>query len=235
MNFRGWKKTSLIEYPGRISTVLFTGSCNFRCPFCYNRDLVLSPEKLPLIKGSEVLEYLAENRNLYHAVVFTGGEPTINKDLPEFLGKVKKLGYLVGIETNGTNPQMLEKLIKNRVLDFVGMDIKAPLTWDKYKTAAGIKSRRLFENVKKSVRILLKSGIDYEFRTTVVPGIHEEKDIVAIAGQLKGAKRYVLQQFLPKNTIDEKFCGLTPFPDKTLVNLRKRIKGNFGICEIRNI
>ncbi len=235
MKFSGWQKTSLIEYPGKISTVLFTGSCNFRCPFCYNVDLVLNPEKLPPIDESTVLEYLEQNRGLYHAVVVTGGEPTMHKELPKFLGKVKKLDFLVGLETNGTNPMMIERLIKNRLVDFVSMDIKAPLAWEKYKKAAGISDKGLFESVKKSVKILLGSNVDYEFRTTVVPKIHTEKDIVDISRQIKGAKHYVLQQFLPKNTIDEKFSKATPFRVEKLVNLRLKIKKNVAACEIRNV
>jgi len=235
MKFKGWQKTSLIEYPGKISTVVFTGSCNFRCPFCYNVDLVLNPEKLPPIDESTVLEYLEQNRGLYHAVVVTGGEPTMHKELPKFLGKVKKLDFLVGLETNGTNPMMIERLIKNRLVDFVSMDIKAPLAWEKYKKAAGISDKRLFESVKKSVKILLGSNVDYEFRTTVVPKIHTEKDIVDISRQLKGAKHYVLQQFLPKNTIDEKFSKATPFRVEKLLNLRLKIKKNVAACEIRNV
>jgi len=235
MKFKGWQKTSLIEYPGKISTVVFTGSCNFRCPFCYNVDLVLNPEKLPPIDESTVLEYLEQNRGLYHAVVVTGGEPTMHKELPKFLLKVKKLDFLVGLETNGTNPLMIERLIKNRLVDFVSLDIKAPLAWEKYKKAAGISDKRLFESVKKSVKILLGSNVDYEFRTTVVPKIHTEKDIVDISRQLKGAKHYVLQQFLPKNTIDEKFSKATPFRVEKLLNLRLKIKKNVAACEIRNV
>lgn len=235
MKFSGWQKTSLIEYPGKISTVVFTGSCNFRCPFCYNVDLVLNPEKLPPIDESTVLEYLEQNRGLYHAVVVTGGEPTMHKELPKFLGKVKKLDFLVGLETNGTNPMMIERLIKNRLVDFVSLDIKAPLAWEKYKKAAGISDKRLFESVKKSVKILLGSNVDYEFRTTVVPKIHTEKDIVDISRQIKGAKHYVLQQFLPKNTIDEKFSKATPFRVEKLLNLRLKIKKNVAACEIRNV
>ncbi|MBN2330573.1 MAG: anaerobic ribonucleoside-triphosphate reductase activating protein [Candidatus Aenigmarchaeota archaeon] len=235
MIFRGWQKTSLIEYPGRISTVLFVGSCNFRCPFCYNRDLVLSPEKMRAIDEREVLGYMRENKRLYQAVIVTGGEPTIDKELPSFLLKVKRLGLLAGIETNGTNPAMLERLIKDKVVDFVGMDIKAPLSWDEYRKAAGISEKALLESVKKSVSLLLGSGIDYEFRTTYVRGIHDEGSIKRIAEQLRGARRYVLQKFLPKNTIDGSL-SLTPnYGSGQLLRLRKSIKGNFVECEVRNV
>ena len=238
MQFRGWRKTSLIEYPGRISSVLFTGTCNFRCPFCYNKDLVLNPGKLPAMSEAEVLAYLKNNVTLYHAVAITGGEPTIHKGLPAFLAKVKRLDLLVGLETNGTNPVMLKRLIKDKLVDFVSVDIKAPLVLEKYRKAAGIKDKRLFEKVKKSVSLLLGpagSGIDYEFRTTVVPGIHEEQDIVEISRQIKGAKRYVLQQFLPQSTIDDKTGKSVPYTAKFLTDLRKKVKANVDECEVRNL
>lgn len=235
MIFRGWQKTSLIEYPGKISTVLFTGSCNFRCPFCYNRDLVLNPDKMKAIEEKDVIGYLEENRRLYQAVIVTGGEPTMDRQLPAFLKSVKKLGLLAGIETNGTNPTMLEKLIKEKSIDFVGMDIKAPLSWDSYRKAAGISEKSLFHNVRKSVKILLGSQIDYEFRTTVVSGIHDEKSIEKIAEQIKGARMYVLQKFIPKNTIDGSLIELPPFKTEKMLELRKIVKGNFGACEVRNV
>lgn len=235
MHFKGWEKTSLIEYPGKISTVLFTGGCNFRCPFCYNRNLVLSPGELPNISEEEVLEYLRENRRLYQAVIVTGGEPTLSQELPGFFSKVKKLGMLAGLETNGTNPRMLETLLKSGAVDFVGLDVKAPLTFEKYRNVAAITDRKLFENVKKSLGILMKSGKDYELRTTVIPGFHKEKDIISIARGLKGAKKYVLQKFIPRNTLDEKFEKARPYSSNEMLELKKKIEKNFEVCEVRNV
>ncbi len=235
MIFRGWQKTSLIEYPGKISTVLFTGSCNFRCPFCYNRELVLHPEKLQSIGEPGVISYLNENRHLYHAVMVTGGEPTLHKGLPMFLAKVKRLGMLAGLETNGTNPEMLRELIKEKLVDFVAMDIKAPLAWDKYRLAAGISDRGMLQKVKRSVKMLLGSGLEYEFRTTVVPGMHTEDDIAGICDEIKGARRYVLQQFLPKNTLDERMSGLAPLGSRELQAMRKLAKKSVDACEVRNV
>jgi pyruvate formate lyase activating enzyme len=236
MEFRGWQKTSLLEYPGKVSTVLFTGGCNFRCPFCYNRDIVLRPETLEKITESEVLGFLKQRQKLYQAVIVTGGEPTMHGDLPAFYKKVKKLGLLAGLETNGTNPEMLKKLLDEKLLDFIGMDIKAPLEWEKYGRAAGIKDRHLFDNVLKSVKVLKESGIDYEFRTTVVPGMHTEEDIIEIAGQLKGAKMYALQKFKPEDTtIDPRFAKLAPYPDSFLTDLCSKIRKSFRSCEVRNV
>lgn len=236
MEFRGWQKTSLVEYPGKVSTVLFTGGCNFRCPFCYNGNLVLKPETLQKITETEVIDFLKQRQKLYQAVIVTGGEPTMFKDLPEFYKKVKKLGLLTGLETNGANPKMLELLLKDKLVDYIGMDIKTSLKWEKYKKATSTENKALFENVLKSVDIIKNSSIEYEFRTTVVPGIHSKEDVLEIAGQLKGTKKYVLQKFTPKDTtLDPKFATLPSYPDKFLLDIRDKIRKNFGKCEVRNI
>ena len=236
MHFRGWQKTSLIEYPGKISTVLFTGKCNFRCPFCYNRDVVLESNRTYDIDEKEVLDYLKERKKLYQAVIVTGGEPTMHKGLPDFYRKIRALGFLTGLETNGTSPEMLKELLDNKLVDYVAMDIKAPLVWEKYSKATRTKDKRLFGNVLKSVRLLMASGVRYEFRTTVVPRLHSEEDILELAGQLGGAKTFALQQFTPKDTtLDPKFAKAKPYPDAVLKNLREKISGNFETCELRNV
>ncbi len=235
MIFRGWMKTSLIEYPGKVATVLFAGNCNFRCPFCYNRDLVMNPGRLGPIAEDEVLGYLEENRHLYRAAVVTGGEPTMDPGLTAFLSAVKRLGLLTGLETNGTNPGLLELLFKDGLLDFVAMDIKAPLDWDRYSRAAGIKDKRLFESVRKSVEFLLSSGKDYEFRTTVVPGLHKEADILDLASEIRGAKRYALQAFIPGDAhINPAYGKVDRTTAAELERLGKQIAGFFGAFEIRN-
>ena len=235
MIFKGWQKTSLIEYPGKISTVLFTGGCNFRCPFCYNRDLVLNPGKLPDIPEKDVMDFLNEKRNLYQAVMVTGGEPTMQKDLPDFFAKVKGLGLLAGLETNGTNPGALKEILDKRILDFIAMDVKAPLFWEKYSRAAGLKDNKLFENVKNSVKIITGSEIDYEFRTTIVPGLHKEKDISDIALQLKGARKLVLQQFIPNNTLDGDLAKVEPYPAEALFRMKELAGKYVKHVEIRNV
>ncbi len=235
MIFRGWQKTSLMEYPGKVSTVLFTGGCNFRCPFCYNRDVVLSPEKFPKITEKEVLDFLKARKGLYQGVIVTGGEPTMHEDLPDFFWKIRELGISPALETNGTSYGMLKKLLKEGLVDFVAMDIKAPLVWEKYRIATGTENMELFNNVLKSVKLLMESGIDYEFRTTVVPVIHQTKDILDIAQSINGAKKYVLQQFAPKgSTIDPRFAEAPPYPDSFITNIGNVIRKKFSVFEIRN-
>ncbi len=201
MVFRGWQKTSLNEWPGKVCSIVFIQGCNFRCPFCYNYDLVLNPEKLPLIKEKEILDYCKKNKDLLDGVMITGGEPLINKkkDLIKFIKKVKKLGLKVGIETNGTNPKMIKYLIVNNLVDYLAMDIKAPLTQRKYAQLTGVKVD--LKKIKKSIKIIIDSNIDSEFRTTVVPGLLNEDDILKIVQEIKGGKKYYLQQFQKGETL----------------------------------
>lgn len=235
MKFKGLQKTSLIEYPGKIVSVAFTAGCNFRCPFCQNPELVLNPDSLPSVSSKEVVSHLISKKKWLDGLSITGGEAMIHKDLPSFVSEVKREGFLVEIETNGTNPQMLRDLIADKLIDYVALDIKVPLAWEKYKSAAGINDEDLFKKVKESVEVLLelKSDIDYEFRTTVVPGLIVEEDISAIARQIKGAKRYVLQQFLPRITLDKQYERLKPYPKKVLEKMRKRAESYVDICQIR--
>jgi len=236
MEFKGFQKTSLIEYPGKIVSVVFTAGCNFRCPFCQNPELVLNPNNsLPSVSSKEVVSHLISKKKWLDGLSITGGEPMIHQALPDFIGKVKEEGFLVAIETNGTNPQMLKDLIAGKLIDYVALDIKAPLVWEKYKRAAGINDDDLFRKVKKSVEVLLElsSDIDYELRTTVVPGLIGEEDILTIARQIKGAKRYVLQQFLPRITLDKQYERLKPYSKEVLEKMRKRAEGYVEICQVR--
>jgi len=235
MEFNGFQKTSLIEYPGKIVSVVFTAGCNFRCPFCQNPELVLNPDSLPSVSSREVVSHLISKKKWLDGLSITGGEPMIHQSLSDFIGKVKEEGFLVEIETNGTNPQMLRDLIADRLIDYVALDIKAPLVWEKYKKTAGINDEDLFRKVKESVGVLLglKSDIDYELRTTVVPGLIGEKDILAIARQIKGAKRYVLQQFLPRITLDKQYERLKPYSKEVLEKMRKRAESYVDICQVR--
>ena len=176
----GFQKQSFIDYPKKISSIIFTIGCNFRCPYCHNSNLLYA-EKIKNISELKILSYLQNNKKYIDGVVITGGEPTLHGDLPEFIAKVKSFGYSVKLDTNGTNPEMLRKLIKEGLLDFIAMDIKAPLEFQKYnKATGGMLTEKLFENVKKSIHIIINSGVDYEFRTTLVPTILAKKDVVKI-------------------------------------------------------
>ena len=222
MIFRGWQKTSLIEYPGKVVSVLWVGGCNFRCPWCYNKDLVSNPEKLPSITEDEILDFLKTRIGLLDGIIITGGEPTLKGGLYDFVKKVKTTGFLIGLETNGSRPELLKKLIKEKLIDFVAMDIKAPLDENKYKEVCGVKVD--LNKIKKSIKIIKDSGVDYEFRTTVIPDL-TKNDIIKIAKYLSGVKKYALQQFVPKDTIlKEEYRKLKPHPDEELKMMQKEAK-----------
>jgi len=235
MEFKGFEKLSLIEYPGKIVAVVFTGGCNFRCPFCQNPDLVLNSKNLSSISEEEVVNYLVSKRKYLDGLAITGGEPTIYKDLPNFLAKVKRENFLIELETNGSEPLMMKELIDNHLIDYVALDIKSPLIWEKYKEAAGIDSKELFERVKESLKLLLKFRVEYELRTTLVPGLLTEEDIIKIAEQIKGAKRYVLQQFIPERTLQKDYENIKPYSSEELKRIKERVKNFLGVCEVRGM
>lgn len=238
MTFKGWQKTSLIEYPGKIATVVFTGGCNFRCPFCYNADLVERPQELADLPAETVIQYLRENRSLYQALVVSGGEPTMNTQIPEFLVEVKKLGLSVGLETNGTNSNMIARLLEKGLLDYIAVDVKAPLDWEAYSRAAGLKEENegLLEEVLRTLRLLRNCGeVEVELRCTVVPQIHTSDDILRLAGQLPGHQRFVLQQFIPEKALDEQLRREAPFSADVLRKIHLEIGESFSRCELRGI
>jgi pyruvate formate lyase activating enzyme len=231
MEIGGLQKLTLIDYPGRIAATVFLCGCDFRCPWCYSSELVL-PEKIkkqPKILEKEFFKFLKERKKLLEGLVLCGGEPTINKKLPSFIKKIRKLGYLVKLDTNGSNPKMLKKLIKDKLIDYVAMDIKLPK--ERYPEIFG--KRVKVKDIEESIKILKEGKVDYEFRTTVVPTIHTKEDILKIAKWIRGAKRYYLQNFRPEKTIDPKFEKIKPYPQEYLLEIQKVISPFFEICQIR--
>jgi pyruvate formate lyase activating enzyme len=227
----GLQKTTLIDYPGRLAATVFLIGCNFRCPFCYSAELVL-PDKIknqPRLSQKDFFSFLRERKGLLDAITVCGGEPSLNKDLPFFLKKIKKLGYLVKLDTNGSNPVMLKKLIKEKLVDYVAMDIKGPK--ESYEKIAG-KGVNV-GNIEKSIDILKQNKVDYEFRTTIVPGIHSKEDIIRIAEWIGPAKKYYLQNFRPEKTINPKLEKVKPYSKEFLSDIKKEISRFFEVCEIR--
>ena len=192
MQIHGFNKTTLLDYPEHIAATVFTGGCNFRCPFCHNGELVLDPGCQPLIPEEEVLSYLKKRQGILQGVCVTGGEPTLQKDLKEFLQKIKELGYPIKLDTNGYMPGVLWDLLQNKLVDYVAMDIKA--SRENYGTAAGLKNMDL-ARIEESIGILKSSGIPYEFRTTVVKGIHTVEEFEDIGRWIAGCPAYYLQSY----------------------------------------
>lgn len=233
----GLEKLSLLDYPGQIAAIVFTQGCNFRCHFCYNPLLVLprsgtdiKQKDLSLISEDDLFVFLKKRLGKLDAVVITGGEPTIHRDLPEFIAKIKALGYLVKLDTNGTNPAMLQRLLDKKLIDYLAMDVKAP--WDKYEIVVGVKPD--LSKIKKSVKIIMNSGLPYEFRTTVAPDLLTPEDIVALAAELKGAKLWYLQKFESnKDLVDPKFQGAKSYTDKEMKAMAEQAAKTAGVCIYR--
>jgi pyruvate formate lyase activating enzyme len=227
----GLQKLTLIDFPGRLAATVFLTGCNFRCPWCYSAELVL-PEKIknqPKISEKEFFKFLKERKKLIEGVVLCGGEPTTSKGLIPLIKKIKKMGFLVKLDTNGSDPALLKKLIDKKLIDYVAMDIKAPK--EKYSEVAGTKVD--VKKIQKSIDILKEGKVDYEFRSTIVPSIHTKEDILSMAKWISGAKRYFLQNFLPEKTIDPKFEKIKPYPQELLLEIQKAISPFFEICQVR--
>lgn len=192
MKIHGFQSLTLLDYPGKVACTVFLGGCNFRCPFCQNTGLVLSPEREAVVPMEEVLGVLRKRRGMLDGVCITGGEPTLTSDLPEFIGRVREMGYLVKLDTNGYRPDVLEKLLENGMLDYVAMDIKS--SRERYAKVAGLPGLDL-NRIQRSVELLMGGNVDYEFRTTVAQGLHTREDIEAIGKWLQGCRRYFLQNY----------------------------------------
>lgn len=230
----GLQKITLIDFPGKVACTVFLSGCNFRCPWCYSRELVLPQniEVQPKISEKQFFDFLKTRQGLLSGIVICGGEPTTHQDLPPFIKKIKKMNFSVKLDTNGSNPRALESLLKDHLLDYVAMDIKASSAqFSKYDQATGIKAD--LQKIKESINLIKNSNIDYEFRTTMVPHIHTKEDIIEIAKWLTPAKKYCLQNFLPERTIDPEFEKQKPFLNQDLLDIQKIIAPLFEACEIR--
>ncbi len=198
MQIYGFNKTTLLDYPEHVAATVFTGGCNFRCPFCHNGGLVLSPNPEERIEEEEVLSYLKKRKGILEGVCITGGEPTLQKDLRNFICKVKDMGYLVKLDTNGYRPQVLWNLMQEGLLDYVAMDIKA--SKENYAVAAGVEGLDI-SRIEESVGILKGDKVPYEFRTTVVKGIHSIEEFEEIGQFLAGSRAYYLQQYRENDNV----------------------------------
>lgn len=191
MKICGLQKTTLLDYPGQVAATIFLGGCNFRCPFCHNSGL-LEDDAKALFSQEEILEFLKKRKGILEGVCITGGEPTLNKDLKSLIGKIRELGYLVKLDTNGSQPEVLKELVLKKQLDYVAMDIKAGK--GHYKSAAGIPNLNM-EKVIESADFLMEQHVPYEFRTTAVKGIHDVLDFKEIGTWLNGSSPYYLQNY----------------------------------------
>jgi pyruvate formate lyase activating enzyme len=226
------QRFSLLDYPGKISCIVFTQGCNFRCPYCHNPELV-SPESFqPVMMPRLFFDFLAARTKKIDGVVITGGEPTIQSDIVDFIKKIKEMGFLVKLDTNGSRPEILSSLLEQGLLDYIAMDIKAPPRL--YAEVTGVaKNGMLAGAVTKSIRAIIDSGVGHEFRTTVVRDLLDAAQIVEIAGLARGAARYVLQRFVPSKTLDHRFMDYASPEQSELDELAGKIEALKIPCSVR--
>jgi pyruvate formate lyase activating enzyme len=229
MIFGGLEKFSLIDYPGKSCAIAFTVGCNFRCPYCHNPELVVTTSETVTIPGKIILNFLKTRVGKLDALTITGGEPTLHTDLLAYIQKVKHLGFLIKLDSNGTRPDVLKQALERKLVDYIAMDVKAPLR--KY---AGVVARPVAEEkIKESIALLKNSGIDYEFRTTIVRSQLSKKDILEIGDVVSGARRYYLQKFVPGKLNNPAYVKEHTYSDEELEVLQKEIAKKVQMCGIR--
>jgi pyruvate formate lyase activating enzyme len=229
---KGIIESSFLDWDGKIVTTVYLPGCNFSCPFCHNWELIEHPENFKTVPIIELERHLQSNRDFLDGVCITGGEPTLYSSLPLLIGKIKDLGLKVKLDTNGTKPKFLAQLIDDDLLDYIAMDIKAPLN-ERYHVLSGKKVD--LANIKKSIEIIMKSNIEYEFRTTMVPSLLEPDDLLEISKSLSGAKKYVLQQFVKKNARDEKLQNVTLFDRESILTIKEQINDHVRDVTVKGI
>jgi pyruvate formate lyase activating enzyme len=227
MRIGGFEKNTLIDFPGKIACILYTIGCNFRCPYCHNPELVdETASEIPL---ESIWNFLEQRKGLIDGVVITGGEPTLHEDLPDFIRKIKEMGYLVKLDSNGTRPGVLKVLIQEKLVDYIAMDIKSPLEMYTYTVGRPV----LPETLRTSIELIKNSGIRYEFRTTVVKALLKPEDIEQIGKEIKGASTYYLQKFSSSKILNPQFRNKVTYSDEEFWKLKRMMEQYVGYCGIR--
>ncbi|MFQ5964810.1 MAG: anaerobic ribonucleoside-triphosphate reductase activating protein [Candidatus Scalinduaceae bacterium] len=228
---KGFIENSLIEWEGNIVSIIFLPHCNLRCPYCHATHLVRKPNELESIPLEVVSGRVEQNKGWLDGVVITGGEPTFHEDIDMLIKVFKEMGLRVRVDTNGTNPNKLEDLIQRELIDCVAMDIKAPLREEKYRMVAEAPCN--VSDIEESIRIIMESGIEYEFRTTVCPAFLDELDIIEIAQSISGARKYILQTFKPNNCLDSSMLDVIPYSEDKIKGFAKRARRFVKDCYVR--
>lgn len=225
----GFQKTSLIDYPGKVCAIIFTAGCSFRCGYCHNPELVY-PDKFPKrIPAKDIFQFLKKRQKKIDAVTITGGEPTLQPDLVDFMRSIKKLGFLIKLDSNGTLPQVLKKIIDNKLVDYIAMDIKAPL--EKYSQVTYTNVDTI--NIRHSIELIMNSDVPYEFRTTIVKSQLSQNDLIGIGKMIKGAQLYALQKFIPTKTNKKEFLKEKTYSDKEFTLIQAALKPYVVKCIVR--
>jgi len=228
---KGLQKTSLIDFEPYTACVVFLGGCNFRCGYCHNPELVLNFKELPVISEAEFFSFLDSRKKWLDGVCITGGEPCLYDGLVEFISKIKEKGFKVKLDTNGSRPGILKELIEKKLIDYIAMDVKTKP--ENYNEVCGVRVN--LEKIKKSISLIKESDINYEFRTTVIPGFITKEDIVEVGKLLKGSKKYIIQNFNPKNDmIENRFKNVQPYKKEKLEEMKESVKNSFKEILVRS-
>jgi len=229
MQIYGLNKTTLLDYPGHVAATLFTGGCNFRCPYCHNSTLILHPDEEQQIPEEEIFTFLRKRQGILEGVCITGGEPTLQPDLKKFIRQIKNLGYLVKLDTNGYRPEVVRELLDACLLDYIAMDVKAAKSG--YEPAAGVKLDA--SRLEESMELIRSSGVDYEFRTTVVKGLHRLADFEEIGRWLAGCRAYYLQSYREDENVLQK--GYDAFSREELEDFARAAEKNIDKVALRGV
>ena len=228
MKIIGLQKLTLLDFPGKTACIIFTQGCNFKCGYCQNSELIpLNSDQL--ITEEEILEYLTKRQNVLDGVVITGGEPTIQKDLRDFIKKIKDMHFLIKLDTNGSNPDLIKELINDHLIDYVAMDIK--MTFNSYEQVIGCKTK--IDNIKKSIDLIKKTKIEHEFRTTIINGIHDINTILEICEYVGKKDTMYLQNFEQSEYVVDK--KLKSFSNDELINIQKIVGDKYPNVIVRNL
>ncbi len=228
----GLQKLTLLDYPSKLASTVFTSGCNFKCPFCHNKELVFVPENYSFLDAEDVITYLEKRKKILDGICITGGEPLLQEGLLPFIERIKEMGYLVKLDTNGNDPKKLKEIVNSGLIDYVAMDVKN--SKDKYYETVGL-NKQVFDisKIEESVSFLLEEHVDYEFRTTVVKELHQKEDLLSIASWIRGAKQYYLQQYISsENVIDPIW---TSYNKDEMEDLCNSVKEIIPTCKLRGV
>ncbi|OGC06338.1 anaerobic ribonucleoside-triphosphate reductase activating protein [candidate division WOR-1 bacterium RIFOXYD2_FULL_36_8] len=234
IEIKGFIETSFLDWDGKVVSTIYIPYCNFRCPFCHNSGLVENPEGYETISVDRIEKFLIEHKDFLDGICLTGGEPSLhkNKGLFEFMKRIKDLGFQIKLDTNGNEPDVLKKVIDEKLADYIAMDIKGPLN-EKYSKLCGTSVN--LDNIKESIKLIMESQIPYEFRTTVVPTLLDKKDIEEIAKEIPNAQKFILQQFVAQHTWDENLRSVKPYSKEELEEMVQLAKVYVKNTSIRGV
>lgn len=218
---KGFLETSFVDWPGKVASVIFLSHCNFRCPYCHNYDLVLHPDQLPTIPFEQVIQQIKKYKGWVDGVCITGGEPTLFPALVQLIEQLRNEHMLIKLDTNGSRPEVLKKLIDNHLVEHVAMDVKAPLNQESYSNCCGVSVD--LEKIKGSIDLLRKTFISYEFRVTAVPTLLKKENLLMLANELKGSEKLTLQNFNPEHPLDPGLKNIKPYTDQEIEEMQEEM------------